>query len=187
MTTITLETDHAGQAEALLLSQDRHAPGIAGLVRAFMASIQKLEVDLFDLYTSLNIDEAQGALLDRVGAWVGEPRGALTDDVYRHVIRVKLFAITSSSNTDDVIAIAVDLTDPSDVTHWPIYPAGSQIQIERTDWMSAPRASRVRRLLEVVRPAGTALVLTEALVDGFGFDDDPTALGLDEGIISEVL
>lgn len=187
MTTVVLETDHPGQAAALLLSQDRLHPGAQGLLRALMQSVQRLEVDLFDLYTSLNLDYATGAALDRVGSWVNEPRGVLTDDIYRLVIRVKLFALTASSNTDDMLAIVMDLSAPSTVLHWPLYPAGGQIQIQRSAFMGESRASRLARLAEIVRPAGVALLITEAVVDGFGFDDDPTALGFDEGIFSEVI
>ena len=186
MSTIVNEVDVVGIAHDLLLSQDKRRAGVAGLVSALMVSFQRLETDLFDLYISRHLDHAQNAMLDRIGAWVDEPRGSLFDDNYRRFIKIKLFAISADCNVEDVLRVAVDTSAPSDVTHWTMFPAGGQIQFERVVEMTPAERARVARFIELVRPAGVALLKTESMADSFGFLEDPTALGFDAGVFAEV-
>jgi len=178
------EESHGDRAVELLLTQDQRAPRLVGFVRALMAGAQQLEDDLFNLLVSMDLDLAVGALLDRLGAWVDEDRGVLTDAEYRQVIQLKLFALWCSSNTDDMITIA-QLGSGGTVTNWPLYPAGGALEVTTDELMTEAHRTRVGRFLEIARPAGVALHAYNTAFDGFGFDDDETALGWDEGVWSE--
>jgi len=179
------EESHGDRAVELLLSQDRQRPRLVAFVRALMAGAQRLEDDLFELLVSMDLDVATGPFLDRLGAWVDEPRGALSDEAYRQVVQLKLFALWCRSSTDDLITIAQIGTAPSTVTHWPLYPAGGALEVLTDDGLSEARVARVARFLEAARPAGVALHAYHAPVAGFGFDDDTDALGWDEGVWAE--
>lgn len=184
---IVLEQSHGDRAVELMLGQDKLAPRLVGFLRALMAGAQQLEHELFDLLTALDLDTATGAILDRIGAWVDEPRGSLEDDEYRAMIRVKLLVVWGRGTTDDIIDVALLGSEPSRVTHWPQYPAGGQVQIERSEDMSTARAARLVRFFEALRPAGVRLHVTAAVYDDFGFAEDPDAKGFGVGEFSHTL
>ena len=81
-----------------------------------------------------NIDNAEGAVLDRYGANFGVERGAASDGLYRILIRVKMIAQLSGGDDDTVIRAAGELlgVDFSDILrtyivkqygHWAEYKA----------------------------------------------------------------
>ena len=72
-----------------------------------------------------NIDNAEGAVLDRYGANFGVERGAASDGLYRILIRVKMIAQLSGGDDDTVIRAAGELlgVDFSDILLEDVFPA----------------------------------------------------------------
>jgi len=103
---ITKITDHAGQAVARLVQQDRGKPNIEGLVSDMAAQWQGLEEALFQVLVERAIDTAVGVQLDAIGTIVVEPRDGRTDAIYRRHLRAKIRTNRSDGQVEDLIAIA---------------------------------------------------------------------------------
>ena len=108
-----------------------------------------------------DIDNAEGAVLDRHGANFGVNRGDADDEFYRILIKVKMLSMLSGGDTDTVINATGSLFDipPTEVELEDISPAnirvyvnGSLIPIER------------RRLVDQITPE-----LKRILAAGIGF------------------
>lgn len=76
------------------------------LVVALTSGFDSLEAAVQDLLAAWSVDTAYGALLDRIGAIVGEPRGGLDDATYRLRIRARVATNRSFGRTDDLLTIA---------------------------------------------------------------------------------
>ena len=72
-----------------------------------------------------DIDQAQGAALDRIGKNYGVIRGTASDSIYRVMIKVKMLAMLAAGNLDTLILSAASLfgVDISDVACEELFPA----------------------------------------------------------------
>lgn len=186
-TQIVYLPDVRARAVERLLAQFRDKPRIVALVSALAAGGQLSEDLSFSLIFSRRIEASSGAQLDQWGALVGEPRGGLDDDDYRRFIRARLLANRTSSTTDDIIRIAQLTTEPSEVRHYTMYPAGYTLYVLRRIAMTEVMRRRVRRMLDSVKPAGVQYHAIEAVDGYFGFAEDPVALGYNRGRFSRVI
>ena len=81
-----------------------------------------------------NIDNAEGAVLDRYGANFGVERGAASDGLYRILIRVKMIAQLSGGDDDTVIRAAGELlgVDFSDILLEDVFPAKKALYVDQS-------------------------------------------------------
>lgn len=78
-----------------------------------------------------NLDNAQGAVLDRYGANFGVRRDGTTDDFYRLEIRVKVMSQLSGGDDDTVINAAAELlgVEPTDIELEDDFPAKKKMMV----------------------------------------------------------
>lgn len=80
-----------------------------------------------------DLENAEGAVLDRYGANFGVQRGAASDALYRILIRVKMLAQLSGGDGDTVIRAAGELLGVqfSDIELQDVYPAKVALYVIR--------------------------------------------------------
>ena len=81
-----------------------------------------------------DLENAEGAVLDRYGANFGVQRGAASDALYRILIRVKMLAQLSGGDGDTVIRAAGELLGVqfSDVELQDVYPAKVALYVDQS-------------------------------------------------------
>jgi hypothetical protein len=183
-TLLVYEPDHKGKAEAALLYQFRTKPRIVALVRALAAGVQLLEDTIFDVIIGTQLDMATGVNLDRWGDMVGEARDGLTDFQYRPFIRGRILANRSTGKTDDLIRVFQEITAPSSVEQYNLYPAAFVLYAYRNEYSPEIVRNRIRKMMLEIKPAGIEMELTEVAGGYFGFQEDPVALGFDFGVFA---
>ncbi len=162
-TQLTLVGDHPDRAVANALAQDRCSPRYASLVAAMGEGVQLQEEQFFDLLVGRGLNLATGASLEQWGAIVGEERGGLNDDDYRRFIKARILANLSDGKPDELLTIFAIITAPSQVRYFIHPPAAFRLQATRDEALADAMVRRVGRMMRSVKPAGVAMVLTEAL------------------------
>jgi hypothetical protein len=125
-------TSHIADAKDRLLYQFRRGTSdISDLLATFSDRYQGMENVLYDLYFYLNLDNAYGELLDKIGVEHNMPRPitglASTDDnAYRLLIKAKIAANTSDGLREDIYNI-LGILGASNIWLQNIYPATIQI------------------------------------------------------------
>jgi hypothetical protein len=173
------EPDHRARSLELMLWQDLDRPRLRALVEALAHGAQLLEDQIWALISGRVLDTAFGAALDQWGALVGVTRGGLSDDAYRSMIEVQVYANTCLGSTDDLIHIAQLACAPCTVRHTTRYPGAGRLEIYRASFMSEARAARVARLLLSVVPAGVGLEVLEGVPGRDGWSEDWAAADTD--------
>ena len=171
-------------ASSLLLSQYRESPRVQALVRACAGAAQEIEDIGFDLLVSTTITAASGWVLDQWGAVVGEERGDLDDEDYRRFIEARILANLSDDSTDRMIKIFEIVAGPGEVRHFDLFPAAYALTIKRNSPLTGAIRSRIRALMEEIKPAGVGLTLIEGTSEAYQYDIGP---GLDQGEFSRII
>ena len=96
-----------------------------------------------------DLDNAEGAVLDRYGANFGVARGEASDPLYRILIRVKMIAQVSGGDGDTVIRAASELLGIglTDIALEDVYPAKIRIFVD----MSLLSEERLRIIKQISR------------------------------------
>lgn len=180
--------DHEERAAADLVSALRR-PILRAIVRAFGAQVQELEDAAYACISDRLLDVAVGAQLDAWGEVVGERRGGLDDLEYRRFIQARLIANRAQGRPDELLRVAALVAQPlvEPARYTPRYPACYTLQVVRSVGWSPEGAARVGALLASITPAGVGWGLINAPSGAFGFEDDPEALGLDEGLLADLI
>lgn len=98
-------TDHAERAKARLLEQYRNQPKLVAFVGEMAGRVQDLEDAVYDLVAQTAVSTAVGIWLDRLGAIVGEERGAEGDVLYRRYILARVVANRSLATLEDIVKV----------------------------------------------------------------------------------
>ncbi len=108
MTSPVQITDHAQRAIDNLIEQYFNKPNALAIQASITRQIQLLEDELFKLLQSRRIDSAicSGIYLDRIGAFIREPRKSRSDDDYKLGLKLMARAIRSFGQSEDIIDIA---------------------------------------------------------------------------------
>ena len=178
-TRLVVITDHTALLRGRMPHQFRDKPRIEALLAAIGSTLQGAEEQAADVLLGLELSGATGAALERWGELVGEPRGALTDDdTYRRFIRARLLANGCRGTVDELLAIWELITGPSEaVRHRLLPPAGLQLWVQRTAFLTDVVQRRVVRLMTDVEPGGITLSLSESLTGRVGVGASWTGLG----------
>ncbi len=101
-----------------------------------------------------DLDNAQGAILDRYGANFGVARGSASDALYRIFIRVKMIAQLSGGDNDAIINAAAELlgVDYSDILVEDIYPAKIALYVDQT-LLSEERLELIEQIAHAIKRA----------------------------------
>lgn len=107
-----------------------------------------------------DLDNAQGAVLDRYGANFGVARGSASDALYRIFIKVKTIAQLSGGDNDAIINAAAELlgVEYSDILLEDVYPAKIALYVDQT-LLSEERLDLIEQI---------ALAIKRALIAGVG-------------------
>lgn len=179
--------DHAAEALARRLQDDLDKAVYAKMIAIFADRFQLLENVLWELNEQRWIDTARGAQLDNLGAIVGESRDGRDDVTYRLWVRARAKANRSHGRPDDsleILKLLVESTatvryvdqDPRDAEY--------RLTVENT----AVDLVQVKKILELVRPAGVYMNLISAGdATSFAFDGGPDGLGFGDGTFASVV
>ncbi len=185
-TQIGMILDHEARAVADLPIR-RRGPRWTAAAQAIGRAVQRFEDAAFALLLDCGVSGATGGQLDRVGALVGATRGAADDEEYRAFISARILANRSTGTPDELIRILQLVTAPSTVEGFTLPPASCVLQVTRATTLPGPTRRRIRRLMESARPLGVGMGLVLVVDPSFGHDEDPSALGFDDGPFAEVL
>lgn len=92
--------------------------------------LKDIENTLLSLSEQYDLDHIGGNLLDRVGKILNEPRDGNADELYRTILKLRIFLDTSNGSVNDIIKTIKFLYTSEEVHIVPSYPAGIIIQHE---------------------------------------------------------
>lgn len=151
---------------------------VDALIDAFAGTIQNIEDMMAEMGFGLDLPAATGLFLDILGGLFGEPRGTLSDVEYRDFIIAKSIALSARGTIPEVRDLVQTLSD-GEVRALPVFPASYEVEILVNDPLIPPRRKRIRRILDLVTPAGVGSSVVEASSESFQFDNG--SLGFDTG------
>ncbi len=101
-----------------------------------------------------DLDNAQGAVLDRYGANFGVERGAASDALYRIFIKVKMIAQLSGGDNDAIINAAAELlgVEYSDILLEDVYPAKIALYVDE-NLLSEERLDLIEQIAYAIKRA----------------------------------
>lgn len=194
-------TDLFDRAKLRMLLQYRGLTKFVADLGVLVAEVQELEDAFWSFNEELDVDNADGVWLDRLGTVIGEFREGEFDTQYRQYVKARILANKSKATSDEIIevvTVAMDATPPTlTLVDW--YPAAQALTITDPPMggqVGDTQLNRVSRLIQRARAVAVNLQLlfqddTDAeafvcgdsgglLVVGKGFDDesapdDPTA------------
>lgn len=180
--------DYAERAIAALVYRLRK-PRLVALVEAFAEELQVIEDTAFALVEERFLDTADGAQLDQLAAVLDATRDGLSDEDLRARLRVRILANRSRGEGDRLLRIVALSTARGPVWLRPVFPAGLRIEFPSPPGspLSATRARIAREELGRAVASGVQVDELVEWTDGgvFGFEDDPDALGFDDGELAE--
>ena len=104
-----------------------------------------------------NLDNAQGAVLDRYGANFGVERGGSNDAFFRLLIKIKMIALLSGGDIDTIVSAAANLfnVELPEVELREVFPAKVWLYIDE-DILDAERLEAAPLIAELVKRIAAA-------------------------------
>lgn len=101
-----------------------------------------------------DLDNAEGAVLDRHGANFGVARGSASDALYRIFIKVKMIAQLSGGDNDAIINAAAELlgVEYSDILLEDVYPAKKALYVDQA-LLSEERLDLIEQIAYAIKRA----------------------------------
>lgn len=180
-------TDHVERARELLTHDLSDKPNVDAVLVASVSEVQSLEDALYELTIQRRIETAQGAMLDQLGAIVGEPRAGLADDDYRRFVQARVETNIGEGEITRLISVLKTITG-ADVVHYQTTPPAnfSVAYVVDSPLSTSLRARIVAQVVELT-PAGVGFEVVESPTGFFGFQGNPRALGFDAGKLSSII
>ena len=158
-----LSPAHCASALSLLIAQYADSPLLQALLCSYLDRLHEAERGIVQVYQyGLDVDRAQGDLLDLLGRVVRESRDGRADHLYRNGIRVRILINRSQGRIPELLAIArlfeVESPDaPGDgsVVLREYQPARISVRVESAPQINA--SSEIHRRLRRAKAAGVAL------------------------------
>lgn len=144
--------------------------------------IQEIEDQIPLILAQSYITTAEDIHLDRIGNLLSVPRDGNNNDVYRALLLTKVVSNRSTGVISDVYNIMSILGDTAPFTH-DLYPATFVLQSQQS---KIPYLTP-DLLKKIIRSASLPINLLVATYSNtyFGWDDDVSAFGFDEGELAE--
>lgn len=128
MTEAVQVTDYVANGLRKLPVELQGKPKIAGMLKAWLEGVQSLEDAVFGIRSMMELANAVGVWLDRLGRIVNQPRLGFDDDTYRVWIGARILINRSSGTPPQLIGIVAALVpDGVMVDLEEQYPAGLTI------------------------------------------------------------
>lgn len=154
-------TDHAERAANTLPSFQYLKPNVAGFARIVGNRAQTIEDVLWDILTLTNLEAGTGALIDLIGAVVGEPRLGRSDADYVDAIDVRILVNTSEGDIERMIAVAKRYAKADSIILDEYFPAAMTIRV----FDGTYNPTGLARALQDAKAAGVRLFV-EVTTDG---------------------
>ena len=156
--TITHDTQHVSEGLALMLDMFRNTKVTAGILSAYLQSVQDCEDAFWTLLVGFNLDSGVGIVLDLIGQIVGEPRNGRGDGWYRIALRLRI-ATNRSDGCPETLILLLQLAEPGSVFRFvEIYPAA----IDVTWYGSADAFRALVEFLPQAKPGGVEITIRYA-------------------------
>lgn len=152
--TLAYVTDHATQATARLTEQFKRKLAITGLLSTWIAQVQALEDNAYELQLQRALATASGINLDLLGAIVGQSRGGRNDSQFRLWIAGRILVNKSRGKAPQLIAIAAKLCN-GPVRLRETYPAAFVMYCERV--IVGNDGVEIAKLLKIAKAAGVRM------------------------------
>lgn len=162
--------DHFKQALNDLLSQYRYALRIRAFLQAVSEAVQTQEASRFGLQEGAALDAARGIMLDRAGLRLRENRGTLSDREFRLILKAKLKALRSDGRIVEVLDVFGQLYPDGSVQYTTAFPAAATLSAFTGSPTSSAMGQRIKRIMNLMRPAGVDVTYVEGPTNMFQFD-----------------
>ena len=150
-------TAHTAQGLGRLLQQFQEKQRIEDFLSALLDQVQEIETAAWDLYIARTLEAAEGALLDQLGAKVGEERRGRTDDQYRRFIGVRILSNRSDGQIEQLYSILRQIFGGAFVGWIDEHdPASMELQIQQPLTVDTP-SSEIDLVLGRSKGAGVGL------------------------------
>ena len=167
----------------LLLTQFQDSPNIKYLLENFSIEADVYQTALNQVL-ALTLANAPGNLLDRYGAMIGavNRQSGQSDEQYRPLVFAQLLINTYKGSVEELLTF-FRVLGATQVYYKEYPPARVYIQYNNIPETYLPLNAIVLILDKGIHPI--TLFLTRVTDGYFGFEDDPLALGFDEGILAD--
>lgn len=179
--------DHVDRAIANLISMFDQADDFQSLVAVFVEQVQVLDNLFFSLIVDRMLSSAVGEGLDEYGRLLNEPRQGFIDSEYRDLLRARILTNLAEGEIERIISVLTLLTSAVRVLYMPTYPAAYIVQYERDGYTTPGYRNKIREQIISITPSGVGVNIVEGALGSFGFEDDDTALGFNEGPWAEII
>jgi hypothetical protein len=155
--------DHKAEGLDHLLAQYKEKPRLEAVLSAFLTQVQELENAFYQLWTRRLLQTATGKNLDTLGQILDEPRAGRSDANYRAILAVKILAISSDGQAEQLYSIAramVGESIPLSLTEY--FPGAVLLQVLGPFPLSVEEAFRI---LSRAKAAGVRLSLVYLLTE----------------------
>jgi len=174
-------TNHLSQAIDRIAEQYKDSPKFVSLITSIANQTQEIEDVFFTLYDGRWVDTAIGQTLDDFGTIVGQERLGYDDDFYRILLYVKIVQNYSEGETETIINAYKLITQATSVYLEEYYPSGVYLMSDGQINLNVQKF--VFEKLQEIVSAGVRIDFIGLFdtVSPFGFEQDPSANGFDDG------
>lgn len=139
---------------------------IVGILESADNQFNELESAIYDMFTKVWLENAEGEQLDILGIHVGISRNGRNDTDYKAVIQMKIEINVSSGQPERLIQAVRLLYGKDEIEYVPNYPAKVRIYVEGQEYTN----DEAQILLSIV-PSGVGLILSETMVTEIAEED----------------
>jgi hypothetical protein len=141
--------NHIQRALSLLREQYKGDDAFKAQISIFVQQIQDLEDILHEAYTTVNIENAFGKILDDIGENHGEYRRGVSDEEYRRNIYTRIAINNGGCDPEFIITTVKKLTNAVSIQYTDLYPANYGLNIKTDNFNSS-----IIPLIQSLSPAG---------------------------------
>lgn len=136
-------------AKKRIVEQYKDRPLFESFLTAQIEGVQKIEDDLWQVYTKRWIDKAEGFSLDICGKIAGIERGLKDDAEYRIAIYAQIELNTSGGDAESIINIIKQFYKTEKITFRDVFPAAFSVELDSEIFIE-----NIKEYLQTVAAAG---------------------------------
>lgn len=173
--------DHVARGLSTLPSQFYDSPILRELVTIYLEELQEIEDCIEDILLQMNVDEAVGVQLDRLGEHLGRRREGLDDTEYRKILKVQKILNAGEGQYKTVLQLWRTVLESTAATVDEEFPAGVALFSD----VGTPTLPQINTLIQALPVTVTASFTSTIDADpafcfeggdgeGFGSTEDST-------------